>query len=425
MTSQEQSPASISDINLRARTIALVFLALVATTMLAVPASQAQTFQVIHTFTGGGDGGIPLAGLIADGAGNLYGTVSGGGHVGAYCFSYGCGAAFQLKPSGAGWVMTPLYLFQNLTDGANPEARMVFGADGLLYGTTAYGGNNTCNYQRCGTVFTLRPPATACKTALCGWDETIIYRFSGNPHAGWPSHGPLVFDQAGNLYGVAGWGSTGYGTVYELTLSGGTWSEVDLGGADNSTSGVVFDKAGNLYGTNEGEGYGGVFEVVHSGSGWRVHQLFSIIDIPDDGADTYAGVVLDNAGNIYASTVGGGPGGGGTVFELSAGTSNFAVLYGLTGAAGPEESLTLDSAGNLYGTTWGDGTYSRGSVFELTPSGAGWIYTDLYDFTGGSDGANPVSNVLIDAHGNLFGTASQGGSGSRTNGCGTVWEITP
>jgi uncharacterized repeat protein (TIGR03803 family) len=90
----------------------------------------------------------------------------------------------------------------------------------------------------------------------------------------------------------------------------------------------------------------------------------------------------------------------------------------------------MDSAGNLYGATWGGGTYSQGNVFKLSPSGSGWIYTDLHDFTGGSDGGHPVSNVVIDAHGNLYGTASRGGSGPCTstyngNGCGVVWKITP
>ena len=225
-------------------------------------------------------------------------------------------------------------------------------------------------------------------------------------------------------------GTTGYGTVYELTPSAGTWSELDLADADNSTSGVVFDNAGNIYGSNEGEGYGGVYQLVHSGSGWHWNQMYSIINIPEDGYDTWGGVILDNAGNIYGSTLGEGPGGGGTVFELSAGSWNFSVLYGLTGDSGPEESLTMDSAGNLYGATWGGGTYSQGNVFKLSPSGSGWIYTDLHDFTGGSDGGHPVSNVVIDAHGNLYGTASRGGLGPCTstyngNGCGVVWKITP
>jgi uncharacterized repeat protein (TIGR03803 family) len=91
------------------------------------------------------------------------------------------------------------------------------------------------------------------------------------------------------------------------------------------------------------------------------------------------------------------------------------------GPGGPVASLTSDAAGNLYGTTLLDGAYGQGNVFKLTPSGGGWTYTDLYDFTGGSDGGQPISNVTIDANGHLYGTTYQGG----TSNVGVAWEITP
>ena len=241
-----------------------MFAALVCWAMLLVPATQAQTFQVIHTFTGGNDGSIPLAGLTIDRAGNLYGTASGGGVTGP-CGSYGCGIAFRLKSSASGWTMTPLHAFQKGTDGANPEARMVLTSDGALYGTTLYGGGHTCYFSTCGTVFKLTPSPIVCKTPLCAWDETVIYRFVGQPYAGNPVDGPLAFDHAGNLYGVAAGGPDEHGVIYELTLSGGTWSEVDLARGNNNGSGVVFDSAGNLYGSNTGEGYGGIYQLVSFG----------------------------------------------------------------------------------------------------------------------------------------------------------------
>jgi len=125
----------------------------------------------------------------------------------------------------------------------------------------------------------------------------------------------------------------------------------------------------------------------------------------------------------------GGSGGGGTVFKLtpSSGSWTYSLVYSFTGGhpgyggAGPIANLAIDGAGNLYGTTAADGAYDVGTVFKLTPSGGSWTYTSLHDFTGGSDGGYPESNVTFDANGNLYGTASEGGS----QRVGVVWEITP
>jgi hypothetical protein len=399
--------------------------------LLTMSMAQAQTFQVIHSFSGGADGATPVAGLSIDRAGNLYGTASAGGLVLNNCPSQGCGTAFRLQPAGEGWFLLPLYSFKGGSDGFAPGARMTFGANGLLYGTTEEGGGNTCYNYTCGIAFQLAPPPTACKNAICSWDETIIYRFAPTPAPGNPFPGPMVFDQAGNLYGYASQGAYSFGAVYELSPGSGSWTETSLfnwpdGGAE---SGVVFGADGNLYGPNDAEGYGGVYQMTRSGSGWTVRQLFSILDVEADGFETDGGVVLDNAGNVYGSTTGYGPNGGGTIFELSAGTWNFNLLYGFSGNGGPEESLSMDAAGNIYGTTNADGAHNKGNVFKLSPSANGWIYTDLYDFTGGSDGGYPISNVVLDAQGNLYGTTSTGGIGSCTtrngNGCGVVWKITP
>jgi len=394
--------------------------------------AQAQTFHVIHSFSGGADGATPVAGLSIDRAGRLYGTASAGGLVLNDCPSQGCGTAFRLQPAGEGWFLLPLYSFKGGSDGYSPGARMTFGANGLLYGTTELGGGNACYYSTCGTAFQLSPPAAACKNAICSWNESVIHRFEPTPAPGNPFPGPMVFDQAGNLYGYANQGAYYYGANYELSPGSDGWTITSLfnwpdGGAE---SGVVFGADGNLYGPNEGAGYGGIYQLQHTGSSWTPNQLFTIIDIEDDGYVTEGGVVLDNAGNVYGSTLAYGPNGGGTVFELSAGTWNFTLLYGFSGNGGPDESLSMDSAGNLYGTTNADGAYNKGNVFKLTPSANGWTYTDLYDFTGGSDGGYPISNVVVDAQGNLYGTTAYGGSGPCTsryngNGCGTVWEITP
>jgi hypothetical protein len=110
-----------------------------ALTFAANQSVQAQTFKVIHDFTGGQDGANPYGGLTTDQAGNLYGTTWAGGYTGGNCVVRGtCGTVFKLSKKGSGWVFTPLYNFQGVPDGANPGARVIFGPDGSLYGTTGY-----------------------------------------------------------------------------------------------------------------------------------------------------------------------------------------------------------------------------------------------------------------------------------------------
>ena len=147
-----------------------------------------------------------------------------------------------------------------------------------------------------------------------------------------------------------------------------------------------------------------------------------------DGGLPFAGLIIDPIGNLYGATSSGGQGGGGTVFEMMPVGSSwiFSTLNGLSGAGGPQGNLIMDRVGNLYGTTVSDGTHVFGSVFKLTPTGGGtWTYTSLYNFTGGSDGANPYSNLVFDASGNLYGTTSAGGNLACSGGCGVVFEITP
>ena len=398
--------------------------------LVAIQSAQAQTFNVIHSFTGGGDG-TPEAGLTMDKAGNLYGTTSGG--------SNGNGMAFKLSYNGSGWLLTPLHSFAGGNDGANPYARVIFGPDGSLYGTTFRGGGGACSDLYgvgCGTVFKLRPPAAACKTALCPWKETVLYRFTGGSDGAYPYLGDLVFDQAGNLYGttlhggISSCSGGGCGTVYKLSPSNGSWTLSVLysfaGGNDGGQpgAGVIFDKAGNLYGTASafgGHGGGAVFQLTPSGSGWTEKVLYSFQG-GNDGAYPISTLVFDANGNLYGTTSSSGPSGGGTVFMLapSGGSWTYTSLHGFTGGLGPEAGVILDAANNLYGTTVHDGAYGTGSVFELASSSGAWVYTPLHDFTGGSDGAYPISTLVFDANGNLYGTASADGA----NGNGVIFELT-
>jgi len=159
------------------------------------------------------------------------------------------------------------------------------------------------------------------------------------------------------------------------------------------------------------------------------------VHFQDDSNGDYplAGLIFAPGGgalSLYGTTSDAGSSSG-TAFEL---TSNggwmLNTLYRFTGTfndrCGPQASLVMDAAGNLYGTTYCDGANNAGTVFKLTPSSPYWTYTSLHDFTGGSDGANPVSSVEFDGDGNLYGTAYRGGTGSScSGGCGVVWEITP
>ncbi len=403
----------------------LATLGVVLTFVLAYSA-EAQNFKVIYNFIGGQDGAYPEAGLTMDRGGNLYGTAYQGG-------SSNRGTVFKLARKGSGWVLSPLYSFAGRPDASSPIARVVFGPNGSLYGTTEFGGRN-CGIG-CGTVFNLKPPAVACRTALCAWTETMLYRFGGSSDGANPGYGDLIFDQAGNIYGTTYFGgSNAQGVVYKLTPSNGNWTESAIylftgsGDGGNPYSGVIFDNAGNLFGTTYtggAHGYGTVFELTPSGSGWTENTLYAF-QSASDGGSPFGGLVFDNAGNLYGATSSGGSGSGGTVYQLTPSNGNwtFSVLYSFTGSAyqpGPYDSLTIDAAGNLYGTTTKDGAYGAGSVFKLTPANGGWTETDLYDFTGGSDGAIPYGSVLMDANGNLYGTASKGGA----NGYGVIWEITP
>jgi uncharacterized repeat protein (TIGR03803 family) len=393
-------------------------------------------FTVLHSFTNGADGGQPTAGLTMDKAGNLYGTTFQGGE-------YGGGIAFKVAQKGSGWIFSPLYSFPGGNHGNDPFARVIIGSDGSLYGTTTYGGQG-CGGNGCGTVFNLKPAAAACKTALCQWTETVLYRFMGGTDGAHPGYGDLVFDQAGNLYGTTLQGGSGLcnsygcGTVYELTPAGSSWMESVLysftGQNDGRWpyAGVTLDKAGNLYGSVSAGGaysFGTVYKLAPSGSDWTENTLYAFQD-GSDGSTPIGGLIFDQAGNLYGTTSADGSGGG-TVFTLAPSNGNwaFTLLYGFAGPggglqAGPQGNLLMDSAGNLYGTTYLGGVYGQGSVFMLTPSSGGWTYSDLYDFTGGNDGKWPNGSVVLDANGNLYGTTNGGGP-SGSYGYGVVWELMP
>jgi uncharacterized repeat protein (TIGR03803 family) len=378
---------------------------------MAVLPAHAQTEKVLHSFSYQWDGQDPQAGLIFDNAGNLYGTTFAGG-------AYGWGTVFEITSAGEEKL---LYTFGGkFPEGAHPNASLVFDKAGNLYGTTWLGGANNS-----GTVFELTPAGV----------ETVLYSFGGQPGDGYAPFSGLVFDKKGNLYGTTYYGGAyGLGTVYEIT-SAGTYKVLysfgshRFDGAHPWFAGLVLGKAGKLYGTTyAGGAHGGgtVFQITSAG---REKVLYSFGGYLGDGADPYAGLVFDKTGNLYGTTLLGGTNNAGTVFEFtSAGTEKVLYRFGSQSVDGnePTAGVVIDNAGNLYGTTSQGGVYGYagggggyGTVFEITTQGSEKV---LYEFGAQSgDGNYPIAGLVLDGQGNLYGTNKAGGA----YGFGTVFEVTP
>jgi uncharacterized repeat protein (TIGR03803 family) len=400
---------------------------LVATLFATGAQAAAQHESVLFSFPGSqvaANG--PLAGLIFDASGNLYGTTSGDGN--------GTGTVFKLTPvAGGGWAERTLYSFgvSGSGDGNYPVAGLIFDASGNLYGTTEGGG-----VYGSGTVFELTPAANG------EWTEEILQNFQANGIDGTLPRSGLVIDAQGNLYGTTTLGGTdNLGTVYELKpTAGGVWKEKilhsfsDSGDGVNPQASLILDASGNLYGTTTGDGPflngtyadGIVFELTGTASGgWKFTVLHSF-GTSFDGGFIVNGLFVDPAGNLYGTTQNGGSQGVGMVFELSpeAGAWKTTILhnftYGGTDGLSPVAGVIMDSAGNLYGTTQGGGPHNFGTVFELVPAPRGlWTEKILHDFHG-TDGFLPSAPLIVDPSGRLYGTTFLGGA---NEGGGEVFEI--
>jgi len=385
--------------------------------------------QIIDSFTphqGGGNG------VAIDRAGNLYGTTPSGGNNSD-------GFAYKLAHFG-GWLLEPLFNFLGGNTGDQPSGAII-GPNGNLYGG-AQGGIQNCGSdgsQYCGLVFNLTPKATICATALCGWNENVLYRFSSETDGAGVINVP-AFDQAGNLYGTTSAGGThDAGTVFELTPSGGGWTKTTLysftGGNDGTgPTQVLVGSDGNLYGVAGGGAFhdGVVFQLTPSGGQWtqRVLRAFGSL-----GASGPASLVQDNAGNLYGIASFAGYYGSAVIFVLEK-TSlgwNYSMYLVDHNEFDVLNNLTIDSAGNLYGTGYDYSNFS-GSRHNMSPGGnlthdsyifkasytSGlWNYQDLrylpetYFFTSGA--------LALDSNGNLYGTTT----GCGSNNSGTVWQLSP
>jgi len=349
---------------------------------------------VLYRFEGGSNGTNPIAGLVRDGAGNLYGTTQGNGAVG------GAAVVFKVEPNGQ----------ETSFDIASPNAccfdsPLALDAQGNMYGISPFGGVPNCNLNSfqlgCGTLFKLSPAG----------QFTVLHVFNGLD--GMQPEGGVVLDGKGNLYGTANFGgdltceSLGYGyrepgcgTVYKL------------------------DSSGN-------------FAVLHTFTG-RVDGSFPL------------GVIIDSAGDLYGIAQNGGNEingdnseyGNGTVFKVDA-NGQFRVLYTFIPCTQPPctkgqvrnpvyaSHLVKDPEGNLYGLEQSnDCAHGGGCLFRIDTKGN---LTDLYDFEGedeGPDGFTPMG-VVLGSKGDVYGSMFLGGppegvcgDNGFTNGCGTVFHLT-
>lgn len=401
-------------------------LAISAVISLTLPAGAQSEMpeRVIYSFAGTAGCFSPLAPLVADGQGDLYGTTSGGSE------SYP-GCVFELSPNGDGtWSEKTIHFF-DVNDGYQPVAALVFDSAGNLYGTTGSGG-----LYGGGVVFELTPVTGG------EWADSVLYNF-GRSGDGVNAATEVVFGPDGNLYGATEFGgSGGCGIVYRLTpgLIGWPWEETVIHDFANSSQdgcnprgGVVFDSRGRLYGTTSGGGaqdLGTVYELMRSEDGPYQEDVIHNFS-GADGSQPLSTLKMDEDGDLYGTTFTGGNltacfGGCGTVFKLTKSGGKWLArdLYAFSGGDGENiaGSVVLDGAGNLYTTAAsGGGTGFNGLILRLTPEADGtWKETILHRFAWPSagDGAAPYAGVIL-GEGELFGTTLVGGA----NNVGAVVSI--
>jgi uncharacterized repeat protein (TIGR03803 family) len=383
--------------------------------LLLITMAQAQTYTVLHTFIGKGDGEAPEARLVQGSDGALYGTTYGGG-------SFDMGAIFKLDLSGRETVLRSYWGGDGLAPGDS-----ILDREGVLYGVTWDGGTpegGGWGYGS-GTVFKLD------KTGK----YTILHRFNGKPDGGGPE-GPLIQGAKGNLYGITNFGGDltcgsylqGCGVIFKLDTTGKETVVHTFKTSDGLEypGPVIRDNAGNFYGAAQPINQAGlVFKLDSSGKVTALHNFTG-------GADGYGPIgplLSDAAGNLYGVAAWGGEYSCGLVFKLDP-TGKETVLHQFQGPPGDgcgPRPMIRDRAGNFYGTTEEGGSGGGyGTVFKVQPSGN---ETVLYSFAGGSNGALPWT-LFLDKADVFYGTTAAGGNTScyardYVPGCGVVFKLTP
>jgi uncharacterized repeat protein (TIGR03803 family) len=382
--------------------------------------SLAQITTVV-TFNGTNGANPPYGSLIQGTNGLLYGTTTYGGNL--YGTSTGCP-----NPYGCGTVfdlkpggsMTTLDSFAPFGP-AVPMSGLIQANDGNFYGTTFDGGSNDC-----GTVFEVSGQGVL----------STLYNFACDTNGGNPQGG-VVQATNGYLYGTTNSaGAYGFGTVFRITTAGAltTLYSFCAAGEDNGcpdgsnpAASLVQGSDGNLYGTTLHGDYesGTVFKMTLAGSLTNLYYFCSEGHCLD-GNTPQSALIEGPDGAFYGTVVGGGENGAGAVYKITS-SGQYTVLFSFRGADGgqPTGALVYASDGNFYGTTSG-GYSDAGTVFKMTPSGA---LTTLYNFCSQqscTDGEVPYAGLTEDTNGTLYGTTNQGGDpncSTITSGCGTIYSL--
>jgi uncharacterized repeat protein (TIGR03803 family) len=371
-----------------------------------------------------GDEETQPSSLIADAAGDLFGTTPIAG-----ANDDDDGTVFEVAKTKSGYASAPATRLDFAGfGGAKPGGSLITDAAGDLFGTTTAGG-----FFNRGVVFELAKTDNGYAKA-----PTVLAVFSG-PNGQNPI-GSLVTDAAGDLFGVTTYGgASGDGTVFEIVKNAGGFDGTpvtlaNFTGADgaNPYAGLVADAAGDLFGTTSDGGAdndGTVFEIAKTKGGYAAAPTTLVSFSGADGEFPVAAgnLVMDSAGNLFGMTSNGGANGYETVFEIAKTNGGYAdaptvlVSFGFQDGASPNGSLLLDAAGNLFGAAEFGGANGEGAVFEIAKTKSGYAKTPtLLVNFNGTNGANPVGSLIADASGNLFGATYAGGAESS----GTVFEIT-
>src|SRR6185437_8646583 len=374
-------------------------------------AGYASTLATLVSFNGA-NGAIPFGSLIADAAGDLFGTTVNGG-------ANNDGTVFEIKKTVAGYTSTPTTLVSfNGTDGALPAGSLIADANGNLFGTTSEGGANGD-----GTVFEIKKTAGGYASS-----PTTLVSFDGAD--GETPFGSLIADTNGNLFGTTAFGgANGDGTVFEIKKTAGRYAStptilVSFDGADGETpfGSLIADAKGDLFGTTSAGGANGdgtVFEIKKTAAGYASAPTKLITFTGADGEQPFAGLIIDATGNLFGTTSAGGANGDGTVFEI---TGSGFVTAGSAAAQASDGILFQGTGGQA--ALWGmDGTnIVAGGTVSPNP-GPAWKTIGTGDFN--DDGLSDIlwqSTSGQAAIWEMNGTAIVGG-GTVSANPGPSWKL--